>query len=226
MGRFLKLIFKLLAVALLIFLLTVVWVVLDGQIDLGAKADVALVTGHGESSLGASEPRLDRAIQLYNDGEFPFIVVSMSMDLPAQDGSAAMAKYLESHGIPSNAIIEDHREKNTQDTARDMAEIMKSHRFHSVMVVTDYYKMTRMKLALHHDGVTEIEKAHVGNLQKQDAWEINREVVALYDYIGKFYLLPAAEKLKKEAQVGIDKFKANAEKAKEKVDKKFDSLSK
>ena len=103
---------------------------------------------------------------------------------------------------------------------------MKSHRFQSVMVVTDYYHMTRTKLALLHEGITEIGKAHVGKLRKEDAWKIGREVVALYDYIGKIYLLPAAKKVKKEALVGVDKAKADAEKTKEKVDKSLDSMAK
>jgi uncharacterized SAM-binding protein YcdF (DUF218 family) len=173
-----------------------------------------------------SEPRLDRVIQLYNEGEFPFIVVSVSTDAGTRDELPAMAKYLERHGIPSNAIFEDHGGKTTQDIARDMAKIMKSHGFQSVMVVTDYYHMTRAKLALAHEGVRKIDKAHVGALQKQDALKIAREVVALYAYLGKIYLLPAAEKLKKEAQVGVDKAKVDAEKAKEKVDKSLDGIAK
>ena len=238
MRRLFNVIFQLVAAALLIFLFTAVWIVFDGLNDLGEKADVALVIGHSELSEGnAEQPRLDRVIKLYNEGEFPFIIVSGSTrrstitinnrsGIFTDDRPAEMAKYLESHGVPSNAIIEGRQGQNTQETARDVAGIMKSHQFQSVMIVTDYYHMTRTKLALHHEGVAEIQKAHVGKLQKEDALKIGREVVALYDYVGKVYLLPAAEKVKEEAKVGMDKAKVDAEQAKKKVDKSFDGLSK
>jgi uncharacterized SAM-binding protein YcdF (DUF218 family) len=242
MRKLFNVIFQLVAAALVIFLFTAVWIVFDGLTDLGQKADVALVTDMNG---------LDRAIKLYNEDEFPFIIVSGSMvrlttvvndgtlrltGSSTDDEAADMAKYLESHGVPSSAIIEDHLGENTVETAdnvaeimkttRDVAEIVKSHRFQSVMVVTDYYCVTLTKLALHHEGVPEIQKAHVGKLRKADAWKIGREVVALYAYIGKFYLLPEVEKLKKEALAGLDRVKADAEKAREKVDKSLDSLSK
>jgi vancomycin permeability regulator SanA len=226
MRRLFNLIFQLVAAAIFIFLCMAAWIVFDGLNDVGEKADVALVTGHDQSAPGGSDPRLDRAIKLYNDGEFPYIVVSGSTRRYTYDEPAAMAAYLESHGISSGVIIEDRRGENTQETARDMAGIMKSRQFQSVMVVTDYYHMTRMKLALSHEGIADIEKAHVGTLRKEDAFKIGREVVALYDYIGRIYLLPAAEKAKEEAQVGLDNAKTDAEKAKEKVDKGLDSLPK
>jgi uncharacterized SAM-binding protein YcdF (DUF218 family) len=238
MRRLFKLIFQLVAAALVIFLFTAVWIVFDGLTDQGGKADVALVTGHAELAEGkAEQARLDRVIALYKDQEFPFIVVSGATGrstiaingntgIFTDDRPAKMAKYLESQGIPSSAIIEDQRGKNTQETAKNMAQIMKSHQFQSVMVVTDYYHVTRMKLALNHEGIAEIRKAHVGRLRKEDALKIGREVVALYVYVGKTYLLPAAEKVKKEAQVGVDKAKGDAEKAKEKVDKSIDNMAK
>jgi vancomycin permeability regulator SanA len=227
MRRLFNVIFQLIVAGLVIFLLTAVWIVFDGLNDLGEKSDVALVTGRSEAREGAAEqPRLDRAIKLYNAGEFPFIIVSGATSRSTYDEPAAMAKYLESHGIPSNAIIENHRAESTQDTARHVAEIMKSHEFESIMVVSDYYDITGTKLALTHEGVAEIQKAHVGKLQKEDAWKIGREVVSLYNYIGRVFLLPAAEKVKEEAKVGADKAKADAEQAKKKVDKSLDSMAK
>jgi uncharacterized SAM-binding protein YcdF (DUF218 family) len=224
MRRLFKVIFELVAAAIFFFLCTAALIVFDGLNDSGQKADVALVTGHSESPQDTA--LLDRAIKLYNDGEFPFMIVSGSTGGGAYGELDAVVQYLESHGIPSNAIIENRRWETTQAMARDVAEIMKSHQFQSVMIVTDYYHVTRTKWALIHEGIAQIGKAHVGNLRKEDAFEIGREVVALYAYIGKTYLLPAAEKVKKEAQVGVDKAKTDAEQAKQKVDKGLDGLAK
>jgi hypothetical protein len=220
MGRVFRFVFKLFVGALVFFLLTAVGIVLDGLSDAGQKADVALVTGHAEVVQGKSDPRLDRVVQLYNDGEFPAIIVSGSTT------SDAMAEYLESRGIPSSAIIEAHPEETAQQTARNVAEIMKEHQFQSVMIVAEYYHMALTQLALMHEGVTGIQKAHVGKPDKADAWKIGLEVVAVYDYVGKIYLLPAAEKAREEAQAGIEKAKVDAANAKEKVNKSLDGLTK
>jgi hypothetical protein len=227
MRRLLNLIFQLLAAAIVIFLGTAVWIVLDGLTDVGEKADVALVTDHAWHAPGGPDGQLDRVVQLYRDGEFPWVIVVGSTGLePGYENALTMAKYLEDHGLPSSAIIVDNHGETTQETARLVATIMKSHGFQSVMIVSDYYHITRTKLALRHEGVADVEKAHVGKLRKGDALKIGREVVTLYDYLGKVYFLPAAEQVKKEAQVGMDKASADAEKATQKVSKSLDNLAK
>ena len=230
MRKFFKLIFKLVVLALFVFLFTAVWIVLDGTIDGGGKADAALVPGRSESpGAGAEQPQLDRAVKLYNEGKFPFIIVSGSalhMSRGNYDDPAAMAQYLESNGVPSSAIIQDRQPEDLQEMAHDVADIMKAHQFKSVMVVTDYYRETGTRLALSHEGIAEVQKAHAGKFQKDDALKVGLAVVELYQYVGKVYILPAAEKAKAEAQAGEDKIKAEAEKAKKKVDDSLDSLVK
>ena len=230
--RLFGLIFKLILIAIIVFVVTAAVMIYDGSTDSGDKANVALVTGQVDPLQNKADlPRLDRAIELYNKGEFPIIIVSEPFSPRSPETSATMAAYLRNHGIPASAIIEDHAKPEdhsqaTGETARTVAEIMKSRGFKSVMVITDYYHVTRTKLALYHEGVPTIEKAHVGKFDKTDAWNIGREVVALYAYIGKVYLFPAAEKAKEEAQVGLEKAKVEAEQAKQKVDKSLDSMSK
>ena len=228
--RLLRLIFQLVVLALVIFSLTATWIIFDGLTDLGEKADVAVVPGHGELRNGVPEPglqaRLDRAVQLYDAGEFPVIAVCGVTRFNGYNEPESMAHYLEAHGVAAGAIIEIHQGSHTEDGARALAAIMKAREFHSVMVVTDYYHVTRLKLALRHEGIAPVEQAHAGKLRKEDALKIAREVVALYDYLGKFYLLPAAKKAADEAKVGEEKVKEEAEKAKGKVDKSPDSLVK
>ena len=230
--RLFRLIFKLVFLALAIFALTAAVMIYDGSTDSGNKADVALVTGTVDPLQAKADlPRLDRAIELYHKGEFPVIIVSEPFSARFPETPEEMANYLERRGVPASAIIQDRAKPDdhlnaTADTARDVAAIMKAHDFKSVLVITDYYHVTRVKLALYHEGVPTIEKAHVGKFDKVDAWNIGREVVAFYVYIGKVYLSPAAEKAKEEAQVGLEKAKIDAEAAKQKVDKSLDSMSK
>jgi uncharacterized SAM-binding protein YcdF (DUF218 family) len=230
MGRLIKWIFQCIIVLILLFLCVAAWIVFDGLRDSGEKADVALVTGHSEAPLGmhgsVAHDDLDRAIKLYNDSDISFIIVSESTSPGNDNASDAMTKYLESHGVPPSVIIEDRQARTAQEMAREVAAIMKSRQLASVMIVTDYYQVTGTKIALVHEGIKQVGNAHVGRFQKEDAVKIGRATVALCEYVGKVYLLPAAEKAKEEAQVGIDKVKVEAEKAKEKVDKSLDSMAK
>lgn len=228
--RFVRLIFQLLTLVIAVFILTAVWIIFDGVTDLGNHPDVALVLGHTDVEPATAEKhkedRLDRAAQLYKDGQFPLIIVSGAVHSGGENEADRMAHGLEVLGVPASDIIIDQQGSNTETTARNVAEIMKKRGFHSVMVITDYYHMTRAKLALRHEGVTELDTAHAGNLRKQDAFPIGREVVALYAYLGKYYLLPAAEKARDEAKTGLDQAKVEAEKAKTSVDKKLDNMAK
>jgi len=214
-------------VAVFFFLCTSALIIFDGLNDQGQKADVALVTGHAQVVPGKPNPLLDRVVDLYNAGDFSFIILSGSTGGSAGDEPAAMAEYLERHGIPPGVVIRGRKGgESTQETASRVAEIMKLRQFKSVMIVADYYHITRTRLVLSHEGIAEVERAHVGRLQKEDAVKIAREVVALYVYVGKTYLLPAAEKVKKEAEVGIDKVDADALQAKDKVNKGLDNMAK
>lgn len=226
MGRLLRFFFQLLALALVVVALTAAWIIVDGLTDVGEKADVGLVESFPSLSGGVATPALDRLIQLYHQDQVHNVIVSGSSLVTSRTNPEEAVRYLEQKGIPSSAISVDQTGDTTLDTARSAAKIMKSHRYESVLIVSDYFRMTRLKLALEHEGVVEVQKAHVGKLQKEDAWNIGREVIALYEYLGKYYILPTAEKVKEEAKVGADKASVEAEKAKKSVDKSLDNMSK
>jgi vancomycin permeability regulator SanA len=229
MRRFINVILQLVAAVFAVFLFTVIWILFDGLTDLGEKADVALVTGHSETPPGkhgaVALEQLDRVIKLYNDNDCPFIIVIGSSSPDGYDQSTDMVAHLKNNGIPANAIIEGHPEAGIPGRALQVAAIMKAHQFDSIMLVTDYYYVTRTKLALNHEGVVGIEKAHVGSFHKSDFWKIGHEVVMLYKYLGKTYLLPAVEKAKEEAATGLGKAKTDAEKAKGSVNHGLDNMS-
>jgi vancomycin permeability regulator SanA len=224
-----RLIFRLIPLAVLVSVGEAVWIVYDGLNDQGDHADAAVVPGtavrHGMPG-PILRSRLDRAIELYRAGKFPLIIVSGATEVGGYDEASAMSNYLIEKQVPVTAIIQDKVGAHTSDTGRDVAAIMKARNLHSVMIVSQYYHITRMKLALKYAGIKDVEQAHVGVVQKEDAFMLAREVLALDDYLFKFYLLPAADKAKEEAQVEGEKVKVEAEKAKDQVQKKIDSNQK
>ncbi len=219
-GFFIKL-----AVSLLCFMaITVVLIIFDGLNDVGDSADVALVVGREDGS--SNDGQLERVAKLYKDGEFRQVIVSSASSYSSFDSQAGMTKFLEEHHVPSSAIIEDSGAGDTGEMAHDVSELMKDRGFTSVMIVTDYYRMSRLKLALLHAGVTNIAKAHAGSANVGDAWSIAREVGALYTYFYRTFILPTAEQVKTEAATEASKASIQAQKAKDSVDKKLDSLPK
>jgi vancomycin permeability regulator SanA len=238
---FFRLIFRLISLVLLILIATVIWVVADGLNDHGDKADVGVVPGNAVRRDGMPGPilraRLDHAIELYQKGDFPLIIVSGATKTGGYNEPAVMANYLVEHQVPRPALIEDTTGANTDDTGIDVARLMRARHLTSAMIVTNYYHITRMKLALQHAGIHNIEQSHVGVVTKDDAFMLGREVIALYYYLGRFYLFPAAEKaqeeakadsekIKQEAQVDSEKAQEEADKVKEKANQDLDSLRK
>ncbi len=203
-----------------------IWIIFDGLTDLGDKADVALVFSDSGSPKKGTEERLKRVVELHKDGNFPAVIVSGPENGASEDKPAAMAKYLAEHGIPAHTITEEDWGENDPETPEKIAGTLKSHNFNSVMIVTNYYDVTLTKLKLYHEGVHNIEKGHIGTLQKEDAWKIANQVVVLYTYVGQTYLLPAAQKVKEETKVGVDKAKEDADAAKKSIDNGLNSLPK
>jgi vancomycin permeability regulator SanA len=221
--RLFNLIFGLVFLAVLAIGGMSLWLICDGLTDQGEHADVAMVPGHGELIGGQPNPalkaRLDRVIQLYQQMEVPLIVVSGATPPDGTDEAAVMGQYLQAGGVPGSAIVEDHDGTTTDLSARHVAAFMKARGIDSVLVVTHYYHMTRVKLALRHAGISKIAQAHAGKLQKEDAERIAREAVATYYYAAKFYFLPAAKVAAQQMENEAQKMKSQAADKMNSIDK-------
>ena len=231
MRRLIGFIFQIIVLVVCIFALSAAWIIIDGLVDSGhQKADVALVFDHNATGAQLGKPALDRVVELYKAGDFPYVIVSATSQGDIGGDASAMTAYLVERGLPSSAILIDGQGNTTLDTAHHTARLMQEHQFHSVLVIAKYYQMTRTNLALTHEKVEQVQKNHVGALDKNDALPIGREVVALYDYLGKYYFMPTAKKVEAQAQVDLEKAKveaqAEADKAKQTVDQQLNSATK
>ncbi len=210
-----------------LFLCVAAAIVFDGLRDEGDKADAALVTTGSEFEKGGSNRVLDRVVAMHRTGEIAsVIIIGSTWHQVGADDASAMTVYLKSHGVPSGDIIQDDRGGNMQETARVAAEIVKAHGFRSVMVVADYYDITGLRLSLQHAGIAYVQRVHVGSVHKEDVVKIGQSVFAVCQFVSKVYVMPEAEEVKKEAQVGMAQASVDAEKAKDKMNKGLDSLAK
>lgn len=175
--------------------LHVLAIAVDGCTDEDAPADVAVVLGNHVSPEGVAsrrlQLRLDRAYTLYAARLVPRIIVSGGRDPGSPHEAEVMKAYLVGRGVPADAVIEDRAGVNTHATARFTAMYLRDHGLRSAIAVSQYYHVTRSKLALRRFGVAEVSGAHAPlELEVREPWSVLREVVGYYAYWGKDYALP------------------------------------
>ena len=67
--------------------------------------------------------------------------------------ASAMARLLEAQGVAAERIVQEGRATNTHENAVDSAEILRSQRIGSVVLVTDVKSMLRAELCFRKEGV-------------------------------------------------------------------------
>ena len=94
-----------------------------------------------------------------------------------------MADYLiERRKLPRTAAILDELGNTTLATAQNSAAIMRQRSLSSVVVVTQYFHVTRSRYALHQAGIATVRSAHARYLEWRDLYSVAREVIALPIY--------------------------------------------
>lgn len=175
--------------ALLLFLVAAGVLVWSGMSDHLGRADVALVLGNKVNSDGTPSPRLkarlDTAVDLYQKGYFPRVIVSGGTGIEGVPEGTAMKNYLVSAGIPESVILVDDQGLDTQASAENTASILRAEGMKSVFVITQYFHIPRSKLALSKFGVSPIFNAHPSYFEARDIYSIARELPAYLKYLIK-----------------------------------------
>ncbi|WP_143825757.1 YdcF family protein [Nannocystis exedens] len=135
----------------------------------------------------AAAPRSRRA--LYAAGLVPRLIVSGGQDPGSPYEADVMRDYLVARGVPAERIAVDRGGVNTHATARFVAADLRARGERSAIAVSQYYHLTRTKLALRRFGV-DATGAHADlELELREPWSLLREVVGFYAYLFKDYRL-------------------------------------
>ena len=158
----------------------------DGLHDRLGKADVGVVLGNkvepnGEPSLDLAT-RLDEAGDLYRQGYFPILIVSGGVGPGAYDEPGAMRAYLVRQGVPAAAIVLDRGGYNTRATAVDTTGWMRAHGAGRVLVISQFYHLSRSRLAFERCGAGAIYTAHGRRLSARDVYGLGRDTAAYAVY--------------------------------------------
>lgn len=111
------------------------------------KSDCIIILGcqvRGTTLSQFLRERLDKGIELYNEGFAEYIIVSGGQG-PGEDitEAEAMKRYLLSKGVDESKIIIEDRSSNTMENLRNSKSIMNERSFSTAIVVSNKYHLKR-----------------------------------------------------------------------------------
>jgi len=176
---------------LIVLVIPAAVLVVDGLMDNVEKSDVAIVLGSKVMPDGAPSARLrarlDRAAELYQQGIVKHVIASGGIGQEGYSEARVMADYLTMQkAVAREAIILDETGNDTQATARNSAALMADRGMRSAVIVTQYFHITRSRLALRQAGIEEISSAHARLFEIRDIYSLAREIIALPVYLFRF----------------------------------------
>ena len=173
------------------FVLHAIIIVVDGLRDEVGPADAILIFGNKVEESGVPsarlQSRLDKGVELFSEGQAPLIIVSGGFGKEGYEEAEVMKQYLVAQKIPVSAIVEDKKGYDTYQTAHNVAVLAKDRNINKVIIVSQYYHITRAKLALSKFGFVAPYAAHADIFELRDLYSIPREVVGYYVYLFKDY---------------------------------------
>ncbi|SDT91976.1 Uncharacterized SAM-binding protein YcdF, DUF218 family [Verrucomicrobium sp. GAS474] len=153
----------------------------DGSRERLGSADVILVLGSGgvnaDGTLTLRErARLDRALLAAAEQPRAVVLASGASEIHGQSEAAGMASYLAAHGLPLARIVPDPAGATTWDSARNTAAFLRDRDLRGVVVVTEYFHLSRVRLALGRFGVAPVFSAPAFCVRWGDFRAVAREV--------------------------------------------------
>lgn len=172
---------------LLWFCIHIATIVFDGLNDELEFVDAGVVLGNKVELTGQPstrlQKRLDRAAELYEKNYFQYVIVSGGIGKEGFDEAKVMRDYLIQAGVPEDRIVLDNKGSNTLMTAKNSKIIMQEMELDSVMIISQYYHISRTKLAFKKVGFDKVYSAHARIFEARDIYSLIREFIAYYKYL-------------------------------------------
>ena len=124
---------------------------------------------------------MDKGIELYKDSLVKEIVVSGGLGKEGYYEGSKMCEYLLQNGIPKKSIIIDNQGNTTTATAINFRRM--NLKINSVTVVSQYFHISRCKLAFENEGFKNVKGAHCNYFEPRDVLSTTREFFGYYKYL-------------------------------------------
>lgn len=181
--RFRKLFLLLLPISLWL-LGHIFYTVADGLADYEGHADVAVILGSKVNEDGSLSERLlkrlECGLQLYTTKSIDKVIVSGGLGKEGYYEGEKMRSFLIKNGVPDDDIIVDNYGINTRATVVNTMKLRDSLKFESVVVVSQYFHLTRTKMLFRKSGMNNVSGASPDFFELRDFYSLLREFVAFY----------------------------------------------
>lgn len=176
---------KILAVLLIIwFLGHSAFILYDGISDNGKNADLAVILGNKVNEDGTLskrlEMRLETGVQLFKSGRVKRILVSGGLGKEGFYEGDKMKEFLVAHAVPDSLIIVDNFGNNTRASVENTLALRKQIHFNSIIVVSQYFHVTRTKKLFRDKGFENVSSASPDYFEWRDIYAVVREFPAYY----------------------------------------------
>ena len=94
-----------------------------------------------------------------------------------------MKSYLVEQGVPDEIVLLDQEGYNSFMTAQNTKTIMNEMDLNSATIISQFYHMTRTKLAFRKVGFDKVYTAHAKYFEIRDVYSLFREFFAYYKYL-------------------------------------------
>ena len=134
------------------------WRIVDvGSHDDRRPVDAIVVLGAAQYDGRPSailRARLDHAIELYQDGLAPYLVVTGGKAEGDRTTEAASARaYALAKGVPAEAILVEDKGRTTLESLRGVAELLRTHALKTALFVSDRTHMLRVLRIAKDEGI-------------------------------------------------------------------------
>ena len=176
----------LLLIGLTFFLIHEAVIAIDGLVDAqNEKSEVAVIFGSKVNRDGNVshwlEARLVKGLELYSNGWVDKIYVSGGLGQEGHFEGTVMKAYLVEQGVPSQHVIADDLGVNTRATALNFVNDLSTPT--SAILVTQYFHVSRVKLAFKQVGVGKVAAVHCDFHELRDFYSLFREFFGFYKYL-------------------------------------------
>lgn len=177
--------FKIIVFTVLIwFVAHSIYVIIDGLSDHGKSADIAVILGSKVNEDGTLSKRLEERLktgeELIKKHRVRKILVSGGFGKEGFYEGDKMKQYLVAKGIPDSLIIVDNLGNTTRASVDNTLALRKRSPFNSIIVVSQYFHVTRTKKLFRNKGFENISSASPDYFEWRDIYSIIREFPAYY----------------------------------------------
>jgi vancomycin permeability regulator SanA len=160
---------------------------MDGIQEPSCDCQIGVVLGNKVNEDGSLserlEKRLEKAIELYDNQKIKLIIVSGGLGKEGYFEGDKMKEYLLSKGVKNNDIIVDNEGFNTRHTVKNIINLQKSLHFECVIVISQYFHITRTKMLFKKSGIQQVCGASPIYFEWRDFYSVFREFFGFYQQI-------------------------------------------